>query len=29
MKHDTIFMYDTDTYYMYNYDIKHNVEFFI
>ena len=29
MKYTTIFMYDTYTYHMYNYDIKYNVEFFI
>ena len=28
MKYNTIFMYDTYTYDMYNYDIKYNVEFF-
>ena len=27
MKYNTIFMYDTCTYDMYNYDIKYNVEF--
>ena len=27
MKHNTIFMYDTYTGAMYNYDIKSNVEF--
>ena len=29
MKYNTIFMYDTYTYHMYNYDLKYNVEFFI
>ena len=29
MKYNIIFMYDTDTYDTYNYDIKYNVEFFI
>ena len=29
MKYNTVFMYDTDTYEMYNYDIKYNVEYFI
>ena len=29
MKYNTIFMYDTYTYYMYNYDIKYNIEMFI
>ena len=29
MKYNTIFMYDTYTYDMCNYDIKYNVEFFI
>ena len=29
MKYNTIFMYDTYTYHMYNYDIKYNIEFFI
>ena len=29
MKYNTIFMYDTYTYHMYNHDIKYNVEFFI
>ena len=28
MEYNTIFMYDTYTYHMYNYDIKYNVEFF-
>ena len=28
MKCNTVFMYDTNTYNMYNYDIKCNVEFF-
>ena len=28
MKYNTIFMYDTYTYDMYNYDIKYDVEFF-
>ena len=29
MRHNTIFMYNTYTYDMYNYDNKYNVEFFI
>ena len=29
MKYNTVFMYDTYTYHMYNYNIKYNVEFFI
>ena len=29
MKYNTIFMYDTYNYHMYNYDLKYNVEFFI
>ena len=29
MKYNTVFMYDTDIYEMYNYDIKYNVEYFI
>ena len=29
MNYDIIFMYDTYTYDMYNYDIKYNLEFFI
>ena len=29
MKYNTVFMYDTNTYNKYNYDIKCNVEFFI
>ena len=29
MKYNTNFMYDLYTHYMYNYDIKYNVEFFI
>ena len=29
MKYDTILMYNTDTYNIYIYDIKYNVEFFI
>ena len=29
MKYKIIFMYDTYTYRMYNYDIKYNVAFFI
>ena len=29
MKYNTIFMYETYTYDMCNYDIKYNVEFFI
>ena len=29
MKYKIIFMYDTYTYRMYNYDIKYNLEFFI
>ena len=28
MKYNTISMYDTSTYDMYNYDIKYDVEFF-
>ena len=28
MKYNTVFMYDTYTYDMYNYDIKYNVEYF-
>ena len=29
MKYNTVFMSDAYTYDMYNYDIKHNIEFFI
>ena len=29
IKYYTIFMYGRDTYDMYNYDIKYNVEYFI
>ena len=29
MKYSKIFIYDTYTYHMHNYDIKYNVEFFI
>ena len=29
MKYNTVFMYDTYTYDMHNYDIKCNIEFFI
>ena len=29
MKYNTIFMYDTYTYHMYNHDIKYNIELFI
>ena len=29
MKYNTIFMYDTYTYHMYNYDIQYNAEFLI
>ena len=29
MKYNTIFMYDTDTYDMYNYDVKYTKEYFI
>ena len=28
MKYNKIFIYDSYTYHMYNYDIKYNVEFF-